>query len=259
MKNGRKISQETKAKMSESMKIAWLHRSHEVSEETRKKISTSVTGLKRSEETCAKISIARTGMHFTEEHKANLKKARGHTKRYELTDDIRFKISESNKGKIYSEETRRKIGDKSKGRIPTPEQRMKMSTSIRKENHPNWQGGKSFEPYCQKFDRYFKEQVRAYFGYVCPECGTPQNGRKLAVHHVNFKKDACCNQSVPKLFIPLCNGEKGIESCHSKTNWNRDYWEQHFTDMIMAYYQGKCYFTPEEMEAYNGVIKCATL
>jgi len=46
---------------------------------------------------------------------------------------------------------------------------------------------------------------------------------------------------------------KGKESCHSKTGHNRLYWQQHFTDMINQYYEGKCYFTFDEMNAYLGI------
>jgi len=35
--------------------------------------------------------------------------------------------------------------------------------------------------------------------------------------------------------------------CHPKTNYNRDYWEKHFTDMIYENDPtGKCFFTKEE-------------
>ena len=45
------------------------------------------------------------------------------------------------------------------------------------------------------------------------------------------------------LFVSLC------QSCHAKTNKNREYWEQHFTEMINEYYGGRCYFLKEEMTA----------
>lgn len=102
--------------------------------------------------------------------------------------------------------------------------------------------------YCEKFNEDFKERVRAFFGCVCPECGTPQpqNGKKLSVHHINFNKTSCCNPDAPRLFIPLCSNG----GCHTKTNNNRKYWENYFTKMIMGYYEGKCYFTKEEMKAW---------
>jgi hypothetical protein len=124
-------------------------------------------------------------------------------------------------------------------------QKEKMSIP---ENCPTWKGGVSFEPYCHKFNKNFKDRVRAFFGKVCIECGKTEkdNGKKLAVHHVNYDKMICCNDVKP-LFITLC------KSCHTKTNNNREYWETHFTLIIEERYNGKCYFTEEEMEIYKKI------
>jgi len=34
-----------------------------------------------------------------------------------------------------------------------------------------------------------------------------------------------------------------------KTGYRRDFWQQHFTDMIDQYYDGRCYLTKEETKA----------
>lgn len=104
------------------------------------------------------------------------------------------------------------------------------------ENSPNWKGGISFEPYCPKFNRGFKERVRDFWNHECGFCGKSEenNGKKLAVHHVNYDKMVCCNNVAP-LFILLC------ESCHTKTNYNRDYWEEMFTNYIMIWFDGESY------------------
>ena len=116
------------------------------------------------------------------------------------------------------------------------------------ENNPCWKGGVSFEPYCIKFNREFKERVRAFFGYVCQSCGHiwQPGEEKLAVHHVNYRKDSCCDVDVKPIFVPLC-----FRTCHTKTNHNRDYWEKYFTDLINEKYGGKCYFSREEMEEFK--------
>jgi len=94
------------------------------------------------------------------------------------------------------------------------------------ENSPSWLGGKSYEPYCPKFNEFTKNKVRNYFNKKCVVCGKTQkeNKRKLAVHHVNYDKGQGC--SGEWLLVPLCN------SCHSKTNHNRDYWEEYFTNFL---------------------------
>lgn len=109
-----------------------------------------------------------------------------------------------------------------------------------------WYGNVSYpEIYCELWTAELRERCRAYFGYICFECGTPQGKRKLHVHHVNYDKKTCCNGS-RRLLVPLCN------SCHIKSNTNRQYWTDHFTEMIDGYYGGKCFFTKEEMKAYRG-------
>ena len=120
----------------------------------------------------------------------------------------------------------------------------------------SWHGGywygnvrypdeKQFLPYCEKFNRDLKERVRAYWGYMCVECGALQTSVALSVHHIHYNKKACCDGS-PRDLVPLCR------SCHSATNHNRDYWERHLTDLIYRWDpSGKCFFTKDEMIAYN--------
>ena len=103
--------------------------------------------------------------------------------------------------------------------------------------------------YCEKWNNDLKERVRTFFNYRCVECGTPQNGIALHVHHVWYNKSACCD-STPRSLVPLC------VSCHSKTSGkseeNRMYWSNHFQEIIDTYYCGKCYFTKEEMQLWSG-------
>lgn len=147
---------------------------------------------------------------------------------------------------MHTPEYKEKISETVKWRWKnSPEYRNRMSG----ENNPGWNGGSSFEPYCPKFNEEFKNRVRAFFNYQCAECGSPQNGKKLAVHHVNFNKQTCCDGSIP-MFIPLC------QACHAKTSptKKREYWNKHFTEIIENYYSGKCYFTKEEFAELENVI-----
>jgi len=112
-------------------------------------------------------------------------------------------------------------------------------------NTPGWKGGVSYGVYCQKFNADLRRRVRAFFGNKCFLCGKPQaeNKRKLAVHHVNYNKAACCDSSKVML-VPLC------EQCHGKTNKNRKYWEDYFETILREKYNYKCYYTKEE---YNNL------
>ena len=208
---------------------------------------------KETDETLMKISEESKGRVFTEEHKKNMKGKRG--------------PNEKLRGRIVSEETRKKISD---SRIGTEgywlgkhfsEAHITNISKSRKGKNGElasaWKGGLSFEPYCEKFDDDLKERVREYFGRCCYVCGKNEieNGERLSVHHVNYNKDTCCDDSKP-LFIPLCH------SCHSKTHGNREYWEEFFTISLKCLTKSKCFYTKEEMKKLisdikGGDIQCA--
>lgn len=185
------------------------------------------------------------GMRFTDEHKRRISEAQKGVPRKPIPDDLKKRLSEMNKGpkhpqygKHRSEETKRRISQNRRGIGHTEETRKRMSISrmglkAGAKNH-FWKGGISFAPYCHKFNNAFKERVREFFGRKCVECGTPENVRKLCVHHINYDKMVCCNDTKP-IFVALCM------SCHMRTNHNREYWEEHFTNMVMRYYEGRCY------------------
>ena len=184
------------------------------SDEARLKISMAVTGRVVSADTRRKLSMANIGKC-------------GYGKGQPRPAYIGKKISEVKKGKPFSDDHRQKLSAARVGRFLG-------------ENSNNWKGGTSFGPYCPKFNKEFKERVRKFFSRVCVECGTPETTRKHHVHHVGFNKETCCDQSTP-MFVLLC------ASCHAKTQWNREYWIAHFTEMINTYYEGKCYL-PKDAE-----------
>lgn len=95
------------------------------------------------------------------------------------------------------------------------------------DKNSNWKGGISSEPYCFKFSYRVKEEVRERYNRKCIICGKSEieNGEKLCVHHVDYNKKQGCDDYEWKL-VPLCR------ICHSKTNSNREYWEQYLTDVV---------------------------
>lgn len=161
------------------------------------------------------------------------------------------KSAESQRGKPkHSEEHKRLQSEKLKKFNPmdTPEARKKRSNALKGkfcgDQNPNWRGGRGYGKYCPKFNEEFKERVRAFFNYTCQVCGHiwKKGERRLAVHHVNYEKKACCGDEFIPLFVPVCSGR-----CHGKTNRRRDYWERIFTGRINGLFGGKCYYTKEEM------------
>lgn len=98
-------------------------------------------------------------------------------------------------------------------------EKQKKSVSKKLDKNPNWRGGKSFEPYCYKFNNKFKEYIRDKFNRRCFICGVSEkcNEKELNVHHIDYNKTSICNGKSWS-FVPLCN------KCHGKTNFNRWYW-----------------------------------
>ena len=95
-----------------------------------------------------------------------------------------------------------------------------------------WNGFACDRRYCILFNIKFKERIRNNYNNRCYLCGKTEeeNGQKLDVHHVNYNKNCLCGLLCE--FVPLC------KSCHSKTNFNRKYWE----DLIMYYLYPDRYF-----------------
>jgi hypothetical protein len=85
------------------------------------------------------------------------------------------------------------------------------------ENNPGWLGGKSFEPYCHKFNHALKEYVRDKFGRRCFVCESPEIRRCHSIHHIDYNKLQGC-KGMTWALVPLC------DSCHMKTNRNRWHW-----------------------------------
>jgi len=233
---GFKHSEETKKKISKAKK-GNLNPAKRL--DVRAKISKTLTGKKQSQETVEKRS-------------ASQRKHKPWKRGWKLSDETRQKMSLSKKGKkpAYLETTDKEtISEISRnrqkklwtnpeyrknqiekhtgknsynyGKHHSKETRDKISDSLMGENHPGWQGGKGFEPYCPKFNEALKERIRERDNRTCQLCRKKENGRRLSVHHVHYDKPECD----PDL-IAIC------ASCHSKTGQNRDYYEGLFMDIL---------------------------
>lgn len=114
--------------------------------------------------------------------------------------EVREKIRLSKIGKSMDEKTKGKI-----------------SKSLSGEKCHLWKGGKSFDPYCPKFNNRKKEEIREQYDRKCYICGRSEEDNKyksgkqikLSVHHIDEDKEQGCNGKGWKL-IPLCI------HCHGK-------------------------------------------
>ena len=97
---------------------------------------------------------------------------------------------------------------------------------MRGENHPFWQGGKSFEPYPLEWTNTYREQIRQRDNYKCQVCGVPQKEcrRRLSVHHIDYNKLNLSKDNLTTLCL----------RCHLKTNQNKVYWENYFNERRIA-------------------------
>lgn len=100
-----------------------------------------------------------------------------------------------------------------------PEVIMKVSG----KNSSAWRGGIAAEPYCDVWlDKEYKESILERDNYTCqnPDCwGAPC---KLHIHHIDYIKKNCS----PWNLLTLCN------SCNTRANKNRDYWQELYQDIV---------------------------
>lgn len=109
-----------------------------------------------------------------------------------------------------------------KGKSLPMETKIKLSIALSGENNPNWQGGKSCEPYCLNWTTEFKDFIKERDGYKCQNIHCSKIYSIMYVHHVDYDKKNC----EPDNLITLCI------SCNSRANFNRNYWQQLYQSII---------------------------
>lgn len=205
---GRKLSEETKRKISNSNK------GKIISKEMREKISNTLKknpirywlGKKRSPETIEKLRLSHLGKPAW-------------NKGLKLSDEQKTKMYKYRKGHKQSEETKKKI-----------------SFAFKNEKHPNWKGGLSKITSLIRRSMKYKEWIQKVFirdDFICQKCG--ERGGKLVAHH---KKLFCkliqeVKTNLPLLplydaamiYTPLWDINNGItlcEKCHKSIGhtWN---------------------------------------
>lgn len=217
---GKHLSEAHKRNISEAKKgqVPWMKGRHH-SEETRRKLSELNKGKHHSEETKRKISEGNKGKSISKEIRRKISLAHSGE-----NNPMYGKTGEQNPfyGKHHSKETRMKLSKMSEGRISWNRGLTKETDPriLFGENHPQWLGGISFEPYGLEFNDKLKEQIRERDNYQCQLCWVHQEElpHLLSVHHIDYNKQ----NNDPQNLISLCL------LCHNKTNFNRDYWETHF-------------------------------
>ena len=195
---------------------AWMLQKYETEELTTRKMSVLANCCPAT--ICDWLHIL--GIHIRTYSEANTGNRHSEETKQKIGDTNRgIYVGEKNHnyGKPLSDETKRKIGDAKRGTHHSTEARKKMSEARRGEKNANWRGGISLGPYCAKFNRSKKEEIRNEHNRKCYVCGAEENGKKHCVHHTDYNKMQGCTTENWNL-VPLC------QSCHPKTNFNRWYW-----------------------------------
>jgi len=165
---------------------------------------------KETSDSLAMVAQNRIGMEFTEEHKKKLSLAKlgkpcsrkGHNKYNDLGY---LKVSEYMRNRIVSKETREKS---SKARLGKSTKKLGMR--MFPESHYD---------YSADFNRSLKKAIWTRDEYCCQTCYKKINDRhEIATHHIDYNKK---NNSTDNL-ITLC------KSCHSMTNYGREFWKRTF-------------------------------
>lgn len=80
--------------------------------------------------------------------------------------------------------------------------------------------------YDHQFTETLKNEIRNRDNGICQLCKKPEKKlkRSLDVHHIDYDKTNCHRSNL----ISLC------QSCHSKTNYNREKWKRKFQKMMLT-------------------------
>lgn len=95
---------------------------------------------------------------------------------------------------------------------------------IEKES-PYYYKGIDEEKYPLEFNNALRNQIRIRDKYHCQLCGQVCTEKKLSIHHIDYNKQHNTQDNL----ISLC------ASCHAKTNRNRKYWVNYFSNIMLMY------------------------
>jgi len=160
------------------------------------------------------------GRHHTNETKEKLRKK--FTEKFKNAEYYKRYIDSLKK--YYEEHPNSRKGEKNGfyGKHHTEEYKTLLKELNSGENGNNWKGGISKEPYPFDFDEELKLFVRIRDNFTCKECGYTERqlGYTLCVHHIDYDKENIDTNNL----IALC------QSCHGKTNFDREDWTKYFNE-----------------------------
>jgi len=114
------------------------------------------------------------------------------------------------------------------GRKHTDEEKRKIGLHSQGEKNPNWRGGIAHKPYTREFVLSLRQQVYDEYGGKCGLCPTTGDGHEIHIHHIDYNKE----NNDPLNLMALCR------SCHGRTNFNREYWQDYLSTLRLEVYHG---------------------
>lgn len=103
---------------------------------------------------------------------------------------------------------------RNKGIPQSKKTKQKISKAGMGDKNSNWRGGIWHNSYSVDWTDTLKRSIRERDHYICQLCGK----YGYVIHHIDYDKKNCD----PKNLVTLCRG------CHTKTNYNREYWIDYF-------------------------------
>jgi len=197
--------------------LRYSHLGKELGEEHKANISKALLGHLTNEETKKKIGLSH---QLVIRHTPEAAQKTSNTVRQLWQDpEYRERMSQAHKEHIHSEEQKHKISISTKEALLSPEINTKLREALRKnwqseelrerhrqifagriiywkdklprgEQHHNWNGGTSYEPYSSEFNYSFKEAIKERDNYTCQLCGIREgaDGWHLGIHHIDYNK-----------------------------------------------------------------------
>lgn len=224
--SGRKQSPEHIAKRIESVKKAKELWPEERLALFRKRVSESSKGRPAwnkgkpsSDESKEKMSESHKGIQAGKDHPMYGK---------HHTDESKQKNSLAHLGVKQSPELIKKRFDARAGYRHSMKTKEKIGKANSAEGNGNWLGGMSREPYALIWGSHlFKRRIRERDNHTCQNPDCRMNNDVLSIHHIDYDKKNCN----PKNLITLCR------SCNGRANFNRDFWEAGYTEIIRQKYE----------------------
>jgi len=143
------------------------------------------------------------------------------------TEEYKANVSKGLKKSWKNQERMEKQIEHMKNCWEDPKYRRKQTERMQGENHHNWKGGISCEPYCKVWTfEEFKDMIRERDNFQCqnPDCWKKVlKKEKQTVHHIDYVKKNCH----PLNLITVCR------SCNGRANVNREYWQEFYTKVMV--------------------------